>query len=212
SGTKREGSVPTAPAQRFVVAASADGGAALLAPGHMEYELRPDGQLLFTLLRSTGELSRSDLPERPGHAAWPTSVPGAQCLGASTTHLALLPCGPAEADDAVRMMTAWEEAFLGPHVCWYRGRSASAPAVSAELVGHGLMASAVKPAEQGTGLVLRAVNMLDQEVSGAWRLAPPPTEAWLVRADESRLQPLPVEGSAILIRVGPRAISTILVL
>jgi alpha-mannosidase len=211
SGTKREQSVPTAPAQRFVAAASADRGAALLTPGHMEYELRQDGQLLFTLLRSTGQLSRADLPERPGHAAWPTAVPGAQCLGWSTAHLALLPCSPSETDDVVRIMAAWEGAYLGPHACWYRGRSASAPAVSAELVGHGLVASAVKPAEQGTGLVLRAVNMLDQEVSGAWRVVPPPAEAWLVRADESRLQQLPVEGSAIPIQVGPRAISTILV-
>jgi alpha-mannosidase len=211
SGTERERSVATAPAQRFVAAAAADGGAALLAPGHMEYELREDGQLLFTVLRSTGQLSRSDLPERPGHAAWPTPVPDAQCLGWCSTHLALAPCGPTEADDAVAIMAAWEEAFLGPHARWYRGRSAAAPAVSAELVGHGLVASAVKPAEQEQGLVLRAVNLLNQEVSGAWRLAPAPAEAWLLRADESRVQPLPFEGSAIPIRVAPRALSTILV-
>ena len=138
-------------------------------------------------------------------------MPDAQCLGWSSTHLALLPCRPTEADDAVAIMAAWEQAFLGPQLRWYRGRSASAPAVSAELVGHGLVASAVKPAEQGPGLVLRALNLTDKEVNGAWRLAPPPTEAWLVRADESPLRPLPVEGSAVPIRVGPRAIATILV-
>ncbi|HET8634652.1 MAG TPA: glycoside hydrolase family 38 C-terminal domain-containing protein [Gemmatimonadales bacterium] len=212
SGTEREQSVATAPAQRFVAAASAHGGAALLTPGHMEYELRNDGQLLFTLLRSTGELSRADLPERPGHAAWPTPVPGAQCLGWSSAHLALLPCRPAAADDPVAVVAAWEAAFLGPHARWYRGRSASAPAVGAELIGHGLVASAVKSAEQGPGLVLRAVNLLDQEVSGAWRLTPAPAEAWQLRADESRLGPLPVESWAIPLRIGPRATSTILVL
>jgi alpha-mannosidase len=211
SYSKREHGVPTAPAQRFVAAASADGGAALLTPGHMEYELREDGVRLFTLLRSTGQLSRDDLPERPGHAAWPTPVPGAQCPGPCTIHLALLPCASRDADDPAVLVAAWEQAFLGVHAMWYRGRTASAPSLSAELVGHGLAVSAIKPAEQEQGMVLRAVNLLDREVSGAWRVDPVPTEAWLLRADETRIESLAIEGRAIPFRVGPRGLATIMV-
>ncbi|HET7111438.1 MAG TPA: glycoside hydrolase family 38 C-terminal domain-containing protein [Gemmatimonadales bacterium] len=211
SRSEREQVTPTAPAQRFVAAASADGGAALLTPGHMEYELREDGTLLFTLLRSTGQLSRADLPERPGHAAWPTPVPGAQCHGRCAVHFALLPCASHDADDATALMAAWEEAFLGLHPKWHRGRTAAAPGISAELVGHGLVVSAIKPAEQGEGMVLRAVNLQDREVSGAWRISPSPTEAWLLRADETRIESLAIEAHAIPFRVGPRALATILV-
>src|SRR5207302_309911 len=67
--------VRTAPAHRFVAAASGPRGLALLAPEFFEYEWTPDGDLLFTLLRSVGELSRGDLPTRPGHAGWPTATP-----------------------------------------------------------------------------------------------------------------------------------------
>jgi alpha-mannosidase len=211
SRSEREQVTPTAPAQRFVAAASADGGAALLTPGHMEYELREDGTLLFTLLRSTGQLSRADLPERPGHAAWPTPVPGAQCHGRCAVHFALLPCASHDADDATALMAAWEEAFLGLHPKWHRGRTAAAPGISAELVGHGLVVSAIKPAEQEEGMVLRAVNLLDREVSGGWRISPPPMEAWLLRADETRIESLAIEAHAIPFRVGPRALATILV-
>lgn len=208
----REQPVATAPAQRFVAAASAEGGAALLAPGHMEYELGDDGKLFMTLLRSTGQLSRGDLPERPGHAAWPVPVPGAQCRGWNSVHLTLVPCTPTMADDPVVLMTAWEQAFLAPHARWFRGRTASVQHVAVELVGHGLAVSAIKPAAQGHGMVLRAVNLTDREVNGTWRMTPGPSEAWRLRADETRLEKLDIEDSAIPIRVPARALSTILVL
>ena len=41
-------------------------GLAIFAPGFFEYELDRKGDLLVTLLRSVGELSRDDLPTRPG--------------------------------------------------------------------------------------------------------------------------------------------------
>ena len=77
----RETPVSTAPAQRFVGSAGKLGGLAVLAPGFFEYEHEAGGDLLVTLLRCVGELSREDLPTRPGHAGWPTPAPGAQCRG-----------------------------------------------------------------------------------------------------------------------------------
>src|SRR5438132_1287421 len=73
--------VATAPAQRFVAVADGRRGLALLTPGFFEYEWTRRGDLVLTLLRAVGELSRGDLPTRPGHAGWPTATPPAQCLG-----------------------------------------------------------------------------------------------------------------------------------
>src|SRR5207247_1382289 len=80
-GRPREAPVRAAPAHGFVAAASGARGLALLAPGFFEYEWTSRGDLLVTLLRAVGELSRGDLPTRPGHAGWPTSTPLAQCPG-----------------------------------------------------------------------------------------------------------------------------------
>src|ERR1044072_316063 len=79
--TPNETPVRTAPAQRFVAAGRGNRGLALLAPAFFEYELTPKGDILVTLLRAIGDLSRGDLPTRPGHAAWPTAIPAAQCPG-----------------------------------------------------------------------------------------------------------------------------------
>ncbi len=208
-----EATVMTAPAQRFVSAAGAAGGAALLAPGHIEYELGADGDLIFTVLRSVGELSVGNLPERPGHAAWPTAVPGAQCPGMSSCSLALMPCAARQADDPVLLTRVWEEAFLVPLATWYRGRGAGVPSAGRiELTGHGLVVSAIKPASEGPGLILRALNLSGQAVEGSWRVAPRPGQAWRVRADETRTAQLSVTDAGIPFRAGPRELISIQVL
>jgi len=73
----RETPVRTAPALRFVAAARGGRGLAVLAPAFFEYEWTAKGDLLLTLLRAIGDLSRADLPTRPGHAGWPTAIPAA---------------------------------------------------------------------------------------------------------------------------------------
>ena len=50
--------VRTAPAHRFVAAANGARGLAVLAPGFFEYEWTVRGDLVLTLLRAVGELSR----------------------------------------------------------------------------------------------------------------------------------------------------------
>ena len=120
---------------------------------------RADAEVLVTLLRAVGELSRNDLPERPGHAGWPTPTPGAQCLGPfeasfgrdaprSANHRdrrrdrahRRRRAAPARRDD---VRSALEPLTVGP------GR---------ELVGEGLAFSAMKESEDGDWIVLRCVN------------------------------------------------------
>lgn len=103
--------VRTAPAQRFVAAGEGARGLAVLGPGFFEYEWTARQELLVTLLRSVGELSRNDLPERPGHAAWPEPTPLAQELGVHTIELALL-AGADTGSGSERLEEHWEDAFL----------------------------------------------------------------------------------------------------
>ena len=181
----RETPVATAPAQRFVAVADGARGLAVLAPGFFEYELGANGDLRVTLLRAVGQLSREDLPTRPGHAGWPTATPLAQCLGPDRLQLAVVPVEAADLWAGSILAEEWEDVFLPPRALWLRQATPlRAPPCDLRLEGKGLVFSSAKPAEQGQGLVLRCWNARGEAVSGAWRLDRVAARALRVRADE----------------------------
>lgn len=202
--------VLTAPAQRYVAAADGTRGLAVFAPGFFEFEWTEDQDLLVTLVRSVGELSRADLSERPGHAGWPEPVPLAQEPGTHRIDLALAPI----TDDAVNrpqdLEHHWEDAFL-PAQCRYYGKFAGAagPRGGIALQGDGLVSSAIKPGADG-GIVLRCWNAQGTAVKGRWVSGEPLAKAMLLRADETEVNELPItENCAIDFVAGPCAIVTI---
>ncbi len=183
-----EAPVLTAPAHRYVVAGHGRRGLAVLAPGFFEYEWTPKRDLIVTLLRSVGELSRGDLPTRPGHAGWSTPIPAAQERGTHRIELALLAGGDDLLDDPFRLEHAWEDAFLpieGTFIRDFTGHDDATAAASITLEGEGLVCSAVKPPETGEGIVLRCFNCTDQPVPGRWIVGAPIENAKAVRADET---------------------------
>ena len=213
AGGLRELPGPTDPAQRYVAVARGPRGLAMLAPGFFEFELTAEGDLLLTLLRSVGELSRPDLDCRPGHAAWPMPTPLAQCLGSSRIELALAPITEQDTADPSRLERLWEDAFVGLSTRWLRDYcgpdgSRAAGLGTIELQGNGLVLSALKPAENGDGIVLRCFNALESAEEGAILLGSPARSATRVRADESHPIPLPLErsGRRIPFRAEPRAV------
>lgn len=181
----RETPVATAPAQRFVAVADGVRGLAVLAPGFFEYELGANGDLRVTLLRAVGQLSREDLPTRPGHAGWPAPTPLAQCPGPDRLQLAMVPVEAADLWAGSRLAEQWEDVFVPPRALWLRQATPlSAPVCDIRLEGKGLVFSSAKPPEQGDGLVLRCWNARDEAVSGAWRLGRTAARALRTRADE----------------------------
>jgi alpha-mannosidase len=202
----RETPVATAPAHRFVAA----GGLAVLAPGFFEYEHEPGGDLLVTLLRCVGQLSRDDLPTRPGHAGWPTPTPGAQCPGRERIQLALAPAGAGD------VAALWEDAFIPPRAIWLRQASALEPAaIDLRLEGDGLVFSALKPAEgDARRLVFRCYNASGSRVEG--RLvagaALGSIERTLADEREGRRLALEAEGTAVRFTAGPHEIVTLAVI
>jgi mannosylglycerate hydrolase len=177
--------VATAPAHCFAAVARAGRGLALLVPGFCELEWTPEGDLLLTVLRAVGQLSRADLPTRPGHAGWPEATPLAQCLGTDRLDFAIT---PVTADQVVHPSTLhalWEDAFL-PVAAWWL-RDAVPPVAVPETValeGEGLVLSAIKPAAGEPGMVLRCYNPEPVPIDGCWRFGAPRAFAARVRADE----------------------------
>jgi hypothetical protein len=204
---------PTAPMQRYVSAAIEARGLTVFADGLPEYELQPDGMLLITLLRAFSQMSREDMPERPGHAGWPTPTPDAQCLGPFRARLAVFPHSERQLDALVGIEGA-AEAFHAPPLSAMRRAllAIPQPVRGPELVGPGLVFSAMKPAERGRGVVLRSYNATARPVSGAWRIPWPVRSAELARLDETPVAELGVgAGGTIAFEAPPRAIVTVLV-
>jgi alpha-mannosidase len=210
SGRVKELPPSTAPLHRYISAYSEARGATLVSDGLAEYEVEPDGTSWVTLLRAVGELSRHDLPERPGHAGYPVATPAAQTLGPFEAVLAFSSHGP-RSDEA----TAWVERLAEDVLVPLRGdtwRTATRPpavVVGASLTGDGLAFSTLKDSEDGAWLVLRCVNLLDHYVHGSWQV-PGLREAMRARLDETLVEPLAVEDGRIGFDAPPRATVTIL--
>jgi alpha-mannosidase len=180
--------LPDFPMRGWVAAQDASGaGMAVLARGLYEAAVRKvEGgvDVMPTLLRGVGRLSRSDLETRPGHAGPEILTPDAQCLGPQHWELALLPFGPGEIDS----VPAKTEQFLRPPaafpVQWSAGKG---PAEMEMFDGDPmLVVSALKPADGGEGAMMHAHNPTRQERQAR------------VEGQRSRLDESPVEGDGRL--------------
>src|SRR5207247_9622888 len=143
----------------LVAAARGQRGRALLAPGFFEYEWTAGGDLVMTLVRAVGELSRAELPARPGHAGWPMPTPLAQCPGTSRVELAVAPVSEAEIERGDVIPSLWEDVFVPLGGFWVRDavELAAAPVEIGLEVG-GLVVSARRAGPGGAPLVLRCYN------------------------------------------------------
>lgn len=202
-----------APLHRLVSRYTASRGATLVSDGLAEYEAADDGSIAVTLVRSTGDLSRADLPERPGHAGWPMSTPAAQCQGPLAAEFALALHGPRTPECVAGVHRMAEDVLLPlSGLSWRSAVDPPSGFAGVELDGNGLVASAIKPSEDRNWTVLRCLNLWDTDVAGCWRLnGLPASDAVLARLDETPLGALPVVENAVSFIAPPRAVVTILI-
>jgi hypothetical protein len=209
----RETPVATAPAQRYVAVAGPIRGLAVMVPGFFEYEHGPGGDLRVTLLRCVGQLSRADLPTRPGHAGWPVATPEAQCQGVDRLQLAVVPVTGPEVRTGTALPELWEDVFRPPRARWLRQATPLAdPGLDIRLEGAGLVFSGAKPPEEGAGLILRCWNATGATVAGTWWAGFPLSRAAVLRADEraARELTLSADGRSVRFEAGARAMVTLL--
>jgi alpha-mannosidase len=202
----------TAPLARYVTLASKSRGATIYSDGLGEYEALPNGTVALTLFRAVGELSRNDLPERPGHAGWPAPTPEAQEQGELAARFAILLHG-ARDDATIAEIERTADDVLHP-LAGRTVRSATELPVVTEgvtLEGDGLALSTMKTSEDGAWLVLRCVNLTDREVAGTWTLGSPVHEARESRLDETPGKSIGIQGNRLSFTASPRAIVTALV-
>lgn len=199
--------LPTHPLHRTVTITGADRGMTVCSDGLAEYEATPQGDVAITLLRATGELSRNNLRERPGHAGWPARVPNAQSFGPFNATLGVFLHGP-RTNELFDAIAARADVFVAPP----RGETVvgcptcdDVPGI--ELIGEGLQLIALKPAEHGSGIVARVQNVTPETRRGVLHI-PGVGAVWLARLDERQLAALPVENERVEFFAEPHAVLT----
>lgn len=203
--------IPTAPLHRYVSHYATDRGATLFADGLAEYESMRNG-FAVTLLRAVGELSRSNLPERPGHAGWPAPAPEAQSQGPFEAAFALCLHG-ARSSEVIDSVDRIADDVLLPMTGTTRRSTVrvAPPMHGIALEGLGLSFSCAKESEDGQWLVLRCVNLLDREATGSWQLGGMIREARAARLDETPGDSIEPVGDRIRFSAPSRGVVTILV-
>lgn len=219
---------PTKPMQGWVAVEDDRIGLMLASRGLPEYEVRRDYQegpvtMVLTLLRCIGWLSRPDLSCRRGDAGPEKQTPGAQELGTHTFEYALIPFGNGSIvprggelrGNAIDWNRAYKEAlaFNAP----LRGAATSkhsgllpSEASWIEVSPPEFTLTAIKPPEEGEGLVIRGFNSSSRTIDVRLALTLEFEKAKRVNLNEESLETLASgRGRTIDFTVKPREIVTV---
>jgi mannosylglycerate hydrolase len=211
SGVERP--APTGQHQRFVDVSDGSRGVALFSRGLPEHEIiRHNGQTVvgLTLVRSVGWLARGDLAAID-HAAGPmVPTPGAQELGLHRFEYAVfLHQGDWEKGDVM----SESRRYAAPPVAGgtLAGHATPLGRALVEVAPTSIVISAIQPAEDGKGLVVRVLNAASHQVEASLRPALKLTEAIVVDPLERPLadRTVVLQGDTARLTLGAWQIATI---
>ncbi len=214
-------SPPTWPQQDFSALQDGDCGLAILNQGLPEFEtwLDPDNGAIFalTLLRSVDWLSRDDFSSRNCTNAGPTiHTPNAQCYGRHTFRYSVVPY----AGDVLQAQIKDEsERYRVPCIGHQGVRDGMlAGGVSfLEKTSPKVAISAIKMSEHGNDLVVRMVNLSEEQVQEVLHIGLPALDATKVGLREDQLTvdrsnaTVTHGGNQICIPLAPFEIATVII-
>lgn len=177
-------------------------GLTVAAPGLPEAEVTPDGVIAITLVRAVGWLALMDLTTRPQLAGPVMETPGAQCLGTIAAQLSLFvgrdPRAVRDAELGLYAVPASDAPLLQP------GRALLT------IEPRAILLSALKPAEDGAGVVLRLLNPADTSLEACLDVGFPFASAESAHLDERQADfPVAVRGTAVTLTLPPHALRTL---
>jgi 2-O-(6-phospho-alpha-D-mannosyl)-D-glycerate hydrolase len=200
------------PHKTFVALQGESAGVLVANRGLPEYEIvEREGvsAVALTLLRCVGWLSRDDLRSRRVGAGPPLPAPGAQMIGGHTFDYSFIP-----------YLGHWLDAFGGAHQFAaplrarpaYPESSGSLPAEASLLAMSNprIVVSALKPAEDCPGFVVRLVNYSPDNEEIVLNLQRPWTSVHRCNLDEQPEELLPDHAGPVRLVLDPHQITTLL--
>lgn len=202
--------VRTWPTRLWVDVSEGRRGLCVAAKGLHEYEVRggPAGcEIVYTLLRAVGWLSRGDLLTRPGHAGPELPTPEAQCLGLQSFELTIIPHTGSWSEASVhKAALEWAVPALAHEDVPHSGELP--PEFSlVEVEGDPLLSSTLKRSVDGRGLILRIYNPSPRYVDAKLSLRWKPMVVWRARLDETPLERL--GAGEVELRIPPCKVETL---
>jgi mannosylglycerate hydrolase len=206
----------TRPHQQFVAVEDGGRGFAVAAIGLHEHEVRTDGTIALTLLRCVGWLGRSTGVPRKGVAGPAIATPDAQCLGTHRFRYAFIPYTPPwnrarvwepAAELGVPLIAAQVMGGAGPP-----GNGGTLPARRSflEVSPRTIRVTAVKPAEDRSGIVVRLQNLSGQRANAVVETPWEITEAAEVNMNEENRRMLQrAAPHRVELAIEPNAIATL---
>jgi hypothetical protein len=181
------------------------------APGLPESEVTPDGVVAVTLLRGVGWLSHTELGRRPILAGPALVTPDAQCLSGITAEISL------------RIVDDQDQRGVGGVAACAAADELGLMAVPAgpiplvpedssllSLEPARLVLSALKPAEDGRGLIVRVLNPTDDDARAVLSVGFDLAGADSVRLDEtSDWAEVELTGRELTFPVGPHVLRSV---
>ncbi len=203
------------PQRAFVTVQGDESGLTIANRGLPEAAVLRDrngrAEIALTLLRSVGSFGRDDIGSRVSMQGRATFAPAAQGLRQHQMHYSIIPHG---SDPLPAWHQAW--AFQTPLRTVTTSRhSGTLPTTDGFVTCHtpGFVLSAVKPAAQGEGLIVRGYNLYQERVPVTLSVSAPCERVRFVRMDEQPLETAPVvdDKGHIHFDAGPAEILTLLI-
>ena len=192
---------PEVPQRAFTDVSDGRIGLMLANRGLPEVEVRrTDGgcEIILTLLRCVGWLSRADFPTRRGHAGPALATPRAQEIGPHRFEYAVIP-HTGGWENACREAYAFHAPLRAQVTGLHPGPLPGAGALL-QVEPAGFVLSAVKAAEDGEGIIVRGYNITAGPLQVTLRPFQRFARAWRARLDEREEEELPIgpDGSVAL--------------
>lgn len=209
---------PTKCTKGFVDVSDGERGLGVVVFGLPEYEVKREQErtaIAITLLRSVGWLSRDDYPTRPANAGPKLPTPEAQCLGRYTFRYAVVPHSGnwLEADmwhhaEAMRAPMRVVDLPLPP-----ADQETDAPGELSFIAvePHTMVVTAVKKAERSEALVVRLLNIADEEATARVTFHRPVARVYRANLNEEPQEEVSADGESVSVSARGKQLVTLLV-
>lgn len=161
---------PEKPQRRFTYIEAGQTGLLIANKGLPEVEVLHNQsgstEIALTLLRCVGWLSRDDFSTRRGHAGPMFPTPGAQMQDIYTFDYSVIPFDPSSPDGVIRAMEqalSFSTSFRAVSQPLHKG-SLPDTASLLSIDSPQFFLSAVKPSEDGSGIIMRGYNISSEEI------------------------------------------------